>query len=98
MRREVNYAFYGTYACNTRIVRYVWILRRSLVLKQTTQKHIIFSHKFLFVCAMQIENLQYRKNSTNTAVARALLFLYLLSRRGGRTIHRIVRLSARSIP
>ena len=63
-----------------------------------TQKHIIFSHKFLFVCAMQIENLQYRKNSTNTAVARALLFLYLLSRRGGRTIHRIVCLSARSIP
>lgn len=31
-KREVDYAFYGTYACDTRIVRYVGILRRLVVL------------------------------------------------------------------
>ena len=43
VRREVNYAFYGTYACNTRIVRYVWILRRLVVLIASDSNKTAFS-------------------------------------------------------
>lgn len=38
-KREVDYAFYGAYACDTRIVRYVGILRRLVVL-------ILFTYQF----------------------------------------------------
>ena len=44
-KREVNYAFYGAYACNTRIVRYVGILRRSLVLTVSDFGKATFSFK-----------------------------------------------------
>ena len=43
VRREVNYAFYGTYACNTRIVRYVGILRRLVVLIASDSNKTAFS-------------------------------------------------------
>lgn len=42
-KREVDYTFYGTYACNTRIVRYVGILRRLVVLTASDSNKTAFS-------------------------------------------------------
>ena len=42
-KREVDYAYYGAYACDTRIVRYVGILRRLVVLIASDSNKTAFS-------------------------------------------------------
>ena len=61
-KREVDYAFYGTYACDTRIVRYVGILRRSLVLTASDSNKTAFSFFCQNVRSIPLNRFEMKKH------------------------------------